>query len=75
MSGSSWSPVVVDDVKDVDGSVAYISSFIFFCYLVSSSLSAGHISSTYVERLKGISLVVRSEVTTVTDSRLPTSDF
>ena len=38
-------------------------------------LSTGHVSSTYVERLKGISLVVRSEVVTTPQPELPFSSL
>ena len=35
-----------------------------FTTLLTMIIWSGHVSSTYVERLKGISLVVRSEVVT-----------
>ena len=35
-----------------------------FTTLLTMIICSGHVSSTYVERLKGISLVVRSEVVT-----------
>ena len=38
-------------------------------------VASGHVSSTYVERLKGISLVVRSEVVTTPQPELPFSSL
>jgi hypothetical protein len=36
-------------------------SVLYYIFSIAGFFIAGHVSSTYVERLKGISLVVRSE--------------
>ena len=46
-----------------------------FTTLLTMIIWSGHVSSTYVERLKGISLVVRSEVVTTPQPELPFSSL